>query len=84
MVFVWVSGSGRLIVHGRGVRRLVRFAPRSKRMRLPVKPKVRLLHYLKRHRKGRIRVLVTFKPASGIPTTIERPIVLRHKRRHRH
>jgi hypothetical protein len=82
IVFVRVPGPGRVIVHGRGVRRLARVVRRPKRLRLPVRPKVRLMHYLKRHRKGRIRVLVTFRPDEGDPTTIERPIAL--KRRHHH
>jgi hypothetical protein len=80
LVFVSVSAPGRAIVHGRGVRRLVRIAGRAKRMRLPVKPKVRLQHYLKRHGKGRIRVEVTFKPLAGVPETIEKVVVLRRAR----
>lgn len=77
VVFVRVPGSGRAILHGRGVRRLVRGAKQATIVRLPVKPKVRLRLFLKRHGKGRIRVAVTFKPTAGTPNTIERPIVLR-------
>ncbi|HET6571380.1 MAG TPA: hypothetical protein VFG58_07825, partial [Solirubrobacterales bacterium] len=74
ILFVQVPGSGRVILHGRGIRRLTRFVGRPVRLRLVVRPKVRLMHFLKRHRKGRIRVLVTFKPDEGDTTTIERPI----------
>lgn len=79
VLYVRVFAPGRLILHGRGVRRLVRGAPRPMIVRLPVKPKVRLRQYLKRHGKGRIRVEVTFKPFGGEPRTLEKPIVLRRK-----
>jgi hypothetical protein len=79
-IFVRVDGPGRLVLHGRGVRRLARVAKRERqRVRLPVKPKVRLAHYLKRHGKARIRVEVTFRPDGGIPKTIEKVVVLRRK-----
>jgi hypothetical protein len=81
VLFVRVAGPGRVILKGRGVRRLSRGAPRAKVVRLPIKPKVRLRHFLKRHGKGRIRVEVTFKPTGGIPGTLEKVIVLRRKRR---
>jgi hypothetical protein len=81
VLFVRVPGPGRLILKGRGVRRLARGAPRAMRVRLPVKPKVRLRHFLKKHGKGRIRVEVTFRPLGGIPKTLEKPILLKRKRR---
>jgi hypothetical protein len=80
VVFVRVPGPGRAILHGRGVRRLVRSARQATVVGLPVKPKVRLRLFLKRHGKGHIRVEATFKPTGGTPSTIERPIVLRWKR----
>jgi hypothetical protein len=81
ILFVRVFESGQVILHGRGIRRLVRSAPQAKLVRLPVKPKVRLRRYLKRHGKGRIRPLVTLKPQAGtLPKTIERVIVLRRRR----
>jgi hypothetical protein len=81
IVFVSVPGAGRVILHGRGIRRIARFVGQPRRLRLVVRPKVRLMHYLKRHRKGRIRAAVTFRPGDGsVPQTIERPIAL--KRRH--
>lgn len=79
-LFVRVAGPGRVILKGRGVRRLSRGAPRAKVVRLPIKPKVRLRHFVKRHGKGRIRVEVTFQPIGGEPQTIEKVIVLRRKR----
>jgi hypothetical protein len=84
ILFVQVPGPGRVILHGRGIRRRVRYVGQAKRLRLVVRPKVRLMHYLKHHRKGRIRVLVTFRPNEGEAETIERPIALkrRHHRRH--
>lgn len=81
VLYVRVFAPGRLILHGRGVRRLVRGAPRPMVVRLPVRPKVRLRHYLARHGKGRIRVEVVFKPFGGEPRTLEKPILLRRKRR---
>lgn len=80
VLFVRVGGPGRLFLWGRGVRRLRRGAGRAKLVRLPVKPKVRLQHYLKRRGKARIRVKVTFAPLTGIPRTQEKLVVLKRKR----
>ena len=82
ILFVRVPGPGRVILHGRGIRRLVRVVHRAKRLRLVVRPKVRLMHYLKRHRKGMIRVgdHVQAGRRKRLSDTIERPIAL--KRRH--
>jgi len=77
VLFVRVFEPGRVVLHGRGVRRLGRGAPQAKVVALPVKPKVRLRRYLKQHGKGRIRVEATFKPTAGTPSTLEKPIVLR-------
>jgi len=77
VLFVRVSEPGRVILHGRGVRRLGRGAPQAKVVALPVKPKVRLRRYLKQHGKGRIRVEATFKPTAAEPRTLEKAIVLR-------
>ena len=84
VLFVKVRVPGRLILHGRGVRRLVRGVRRAgRRVRLPIKPKVRLRHFLKHHRKGAIRVNLTLRPADGSsPASIEKRVVL--KRRHHH
>jgi hypothetical protein len=81
VLYVSVPGSGRVLLRGRGVRRLARSARRAQLVRLPVKPKVRLRHFVKKHGKGRIRVEVTFKPIGGEPRTLEKVIVLRRKRR---
>jgi hypothetical protein len=82
IVFVSVPGPGRVILHGRGIRRLARFVGQPRRLRLVVRPKVPLMHYLKHHRKGIIRAAITFRPDDGSLTeTIKRPIAL--KRRHR-
>lgn len=80
VLFVRVFEPGRVILHGRGVRRLGRGAPQAKVVRLPVKPKVRLRRYLKQHGKGRIRAIVTFTPTGGEPRTLEKVIVLRRHR----
>ncbi|MEX2448143.1 MAG: hypothetical protein WD404_05295 [Solirubrobacterales bacterium] len=80
VLFVRVGGPGRLFLWGRGVRRLRRGAERAKLVRLPVKPKVRLQHYLKRRGKARIRVKVTFTPLTGIPRTQEKLVALKRKR----
>jgi hypothetical protein len=82
VLYVVVPGPGRVLLHGRGLRRLARTARRERqRVRLVVRPKVRLMHYLKHHRKGVIRAVVTFRPDDeSVPETIERPIAL--KRRH--
>ncbi len=83
ILFVQVPEAGRVILHGRGIRRLARFVGQPRRMRLVVRPKVRLMRYLKRHRKGVIRAAVTFRPDDGsVSQKIERPIAL--KRRHHH
>lgn len=80
VLFVRVFEPGRVILHGRGVRRLGRGAPQAKVVALPIKPKVRLRRYLKQHGKGRIRVEATFKPTAAEPRTLEKVIVLRRKR----
>jgi NHL repeat-containing protein len=82
-VFVRVPGPGRVILHGRGLRRLARSAGQARRLGLFVRPKVRLMRFLRRHGKGRIRVEATFKPDRGEPKTIERVVVLRRKRHRR-
>lgn len=85
ILFVRVFEPGRVILHGRGIRRLTRGAPyagvpSSQLLRLPVRPKVRLRRYLKHRGKGRIRPLVTHRPfAATLPKTIERVIVLRRR-----
>lgn len=81
VLFVRVLEPGRVVLHGRGLRRLVRGAPQPTVLRLPVKPKIRLRHYLKRHGKGRIRAKATFIPQIAEPRTLEKVIVLRRKRR---
>ena len=79
MLFVRVPGPGRVILHGRGFRRLARSAPRATVVRLPVKPKVRLGILLRKHGKARIRLNVTFKPVGGVPRTREKVVVLRKR-----
>jgi len=81
VLYARVSAPGRLVLRGRGVRRLKRVAPRAAIVPLPVKPKVRLRHFLKKHGKGRIRVEVTFTPVGGLPRTLEKPIVLKRRKR---
>jgi hypothetical protein len=81
ILFVRVLEPGRVVLHGRGIRRFARDAPQPRLLRLAVKPKVRLRRFLKRHGKGRIRPLVTLKPQAGtLPKTIERVVVLRRRR----
>jgi subtilisin family serine protease len=77
---VRVPGPGTVSLKGRGFRRLSRTARQATTVSLPVKPKVRLRHFLKQHGKGRIRVAVTFTPTGGMPRTHEKVIVLRRKR----
>ena len=86
VLFVKVSAPGRVILGGRGIRRLVRGARRARqRVRLPIKPKVRLMHYLKRHRKARIRVRATFKSFDGGDAKrLEKRVVLKRRHHHRH
>lgn len=81
VLFVRVPGPGEVILKGRGVRRLARSAGRAMRLRLPVRPKVRLKRFLKKHGKARIRVEVTFRPVGGTPRMLEKRIVLKRKRR---
>ncbi len=79
-LFVRVPGPGKLDLTGRGFRRLSRVARQPTTVTIPIKPKVRLRHFLKRHGKGRIRVVVTFTPTGGIPRKREKVIVLRRHR----
>jgi hypothetical protein len=81
ILFVKVPDPGRLWLWGRGVRPLKRVARRATRVRLPVRPKVPLKRYLKRHGKGRVRVNVGFEPFGGDFRKREKPIVLRRHRR---
>jgi DNA-binding beta-propeller fold protein YncE len=80
VLYVRVSAPGRVSLKGRGFRRLSRTARQATTVSIPIKPKVRLRHFLKRHGKGRIRVAVTFTPTGGVPRTHEKVIVLRRKR----
>jgi len=85
ILFVSVPGAGRVILPGRGIRRLARFVGQPRLLRVVVRPKARLMHYLKRHRKGMIRAAITFRPEDqSAAQTIERPIALtRRHDRHR-
>lgn len=80
VLYVRVPGPGKVSLTGRGFRRLSRTARQATTVGLPVKPKVRLRHFLKQHGKGRIRAVVTFTPTGGIPRTLEKVIVLRRHR----
>jgi hypothetical protein len=77
---VRVPGPGTVSLKGRGFRRLSRTARQATTVSLPIKPKVRLRHFLKQHGKGRIRAAVTFTPIGGEPRTLEKVIVLRRHR----
>jgi hypothetical protein len=80
VLYVRVPGPGKVSLTGRGFRRLSRTARQATTVSLPVKPKVRLRRFLKRHGKGRIRLVVTFTPTGGIPRKREKVIVLRRHR----
>jgi NHL repeat len=80
VLYVRVSGPGKVSLTGRGFRRLSRNARQATTVSIPIKPKVRLRHFLKRHGKGRIRVEVTFTPPGGEPRMREKVIVLRRHR----
>ncbi|HEX6688119.1 MAG TPA: NHL repeat-containing protein [Solirubrobacterales bacterium] len=80
VLYARVPGPGRLNLTGRGFRRLSRSAQQATTVVLPIKPKVRLRHFLKQHGKGTIRVVVTFTPSEGVPRTLEKVIVLRRHR----
>ena len=56
VLYVRVPGPGKVSLTGRGFRRLSRTARQATTVSLPIKPKVRLRHFLKQHGKGRIRV----------------------------
>ena len=84
VLFVRVGGTGKVFLWGRGVRRVKRFAGRVMRVRLPVRPKIPLKRYLKRRGKAAIRVEVGFQPASGIPRTFEKRVLLKRKRARRY
>jgi NHL repeat-containing protein len=80
VLYVRVPGPGKVKLSGRGFRRLARTARQATKVRLPIKPKVRLRHFLKRHGKGRIRIAVTFTPLGGEPRTLEKVVLLRRHR----
>jgi NHL repeat len=80
VLYVRVPGPGKVELKGRGFRRLSRTARQATKVRLPIKPKIRLRHFLKQHGKGRIRAVVTFAPTGGVPRTLEKVIVLRRPR----
>jgi DNA-binding beta-propeller fold protein YncE len=80
VLYVRVPGPGKVSLTGRGFRRLSRTARQATTVSLPIKPKVRLRHFLKQHGKGRIRVEVTFTPTDGEPRKREKVIVLKRNR----
>lgn len=78
---VKVHSPGRLVLRGRGIRRVVRGTQRAPRLlRLPIRPKVRLRRYLRRKGRAKIRFKVTFRPYGGAPFTRERQLALRKRR----
>jgi len=84
IVFVRVFAPGKVFVWGRGIRTIRRGTRRPKVVRVPVRPKRRLLRYLRRHGQGRIRINIGFRPHGGIAREPrERPVLLRKKRRRR-
>ncbi|MEX0973707.1 MAG: hypothetical protein WDZ46_10690 [Solirubrobacterales bacterium] len=80
VLFVRVSGPGKVFLWGRGVRRVRRGARGPARVRLPVLPKVPLKRFLKRRGKAAIRVEVGFQPVAGIPRTFEKRVLLKRRR----
>jgi hypothetical protein len=82
VVFVRVFAPGRVFVWGRGIRTVGRGAGQPRIVRVPVKPKLRLRRWLRRHGKGRIRINVAFRPYGGVAREPrERPVLLRKRRR---
>jgi hypothetical protein len=82
IAFVRVFAPGRVFVWGRGIRTVARGAGLPRIVRVPVKPKVRLRRWLRRHGKGRIRIKIAFRPYGGVARAPrERPLVLRKRRR---
>lgn len=78
---VKVHSPGRLVLRGRGIRRVVRGTQRAPRvLRVPIKPKVRLRRYLRRKHRAKIRFKITFRPHGGAPFTRERPLTLIRRR----
>lgn len=80
VLYVRVPAPGKVSLTGRGFRRLSRTARQATTVSIPIKPKVRLRHFLKKHGKGRIRVEVSFTPTGGEPRKREKVIVLRRHR----
>jgi hypothetical protein len=82
IVFVRVFAPGRVFVWGRGIRTVGRGTGLPRVVRVPVKPKLRLRRWLRRHGKGRIRINVAFRPYGGVAREPrERPVLLRKRRR---
>lgn len=82
IVFIRVFAPGRVFVWGRGVRTLARTTNRPRVVRVPVKPKSRLLRRLRDRGRAKIEIKLAFRPRGGVALPPrDRPILLRKKRR---
>jgi hypothetical protein len=81
LLFVRVPGSGRVVLRGPKVRRVVRTPRGATRVRLPIRARPRVRRRLLRTGRIRTRVRVTYRPAGGTPRTKTRRVRLIKKRR---
>jgi hypothetical protein len=66
---VRVSGRGKLVLFGKGVKRKAKHAAQAGKVRLKVKPKGEARRELRDHHRARVKAKVTYTPTGGKPRT---------------
>jgi Ca2+-binding RTX toxin-like protein len=72
-----VPGAGRLAVHGKGVRPLVRESPRAATVVVTIRPNSRLARAMRHgERRARVTVTITFRPRGGSARSARKALTL--------
>lgn len=76
-----VPGPGKLLLTGRGIKKLARFVTQPGKVKLTIKGQPRIQRRLGRTGKATINVKVTYTPTGGDPNTESKKLTLRRGRR---
>jgi hypothetical protein len=81
-ISVSVPGPGKLIAHGKHVRRAERTTHEAETLSLPVVPTGKAKTSIKNKGSVKLKVAITYTPIGGAPRTTTEPLKLRARRRH--
>jgi hypothetical protein len=81
-LFVNVPGAGTLVLKGRGLRKVTRFATGATTVKLPVKPTGKAMGKLMKTGTARLKARLTFSPTGGTALTKPRWLILKETLRH--